>query len=361
MAGTERSEASTWVPDLAKRLLLVFAMAGAALLLWRLAEVALLLFAAILLSLLLRAVAEPIERWTRLPCRWSVALSCVLILALLSGFVWLLGSEVRTQSAALFGRLPNLVSSAEAWLGVEGLVDRLGQFATSLLLSGGIASGMAGYTAWLAGIAGMVLVVVSAAVYLALSPGLYHGGLLKVIPEGRQAAARETLHALARALRLWLAGQLVAMTLIGTLTALGLWALGIPSALALGILAGLLEFVPYAGPILAALPALALGLADSPSTALWVGLFYLALQQVEGNLVTPLVQQRAVALPPVVTIFALIAFGLLFGPLGLLLATPLAVVCLVLVKKLWIRDVLEEEVTIPGEPAPPDGLEPPTF
>ena len=67
------------------------------------------------------------------------------------------------------------------------------------------------------------------------------------------------------------------------------------------------------------------------------------------------------ALPPLVTIFALIAFGLLFGPLGLLLATPLAVVCLVLVKKLWIRDVLEEEVTIPGEPAPPDGLEPPTF
>lgn len=95
-------------------------------------------------------------------------------------------------------------------------------------------------------------------------------------------------------------------------------------------------------------------LADSPTTALWVVGLYIVIQQLEGTLITPLVQQYTVDLAPVVTIFAILAFGTLFGPLGLLLATPLAVVCLVLVKKLWVCEVLKEEVEVPGEPQDAD-------
>jgi predicted PurR-regulated permease PerM len=121
------------------------------------------------------------------------------------------------------------------------------------------------------------------------------------------------------------------------------------SALVLGLLAGVLEFIPYAGPVLAAVPAVLLALAISPELALWVVLLYIAVQQVEGAVVQPLVQQYAVDLPGVVLLFALIAFGTLFGAIGVVLAAPLAVVTYVLVKRLYVREALDTETTIPGE------------
>ena len=119
--------------------------------------------------------------------------------------------------------------------------------------------------------------------------------------------------------------------------------------MALGLIAGLLEFVPYVGPIVTAVPTMAVAAAEEPTKALWVAGLFLLIQQIEGNLIMPLVQQRTVDLPPVLTIFAVVAFATLFGVLGLLFATPLAVVCFVLVKKLWVRDTLDEETKLPGE------------
>jgi AI-2E family transporter len=108
--------------------------------------------------------------------------------------------------------------------------------------------------------------------------------------------------------------------------------------LALGLIAGLVEFVPVIGSVLAAVPALLLALTLDVQTAVWTLLLYLAIQQVQGNLVTPLVTRHMLALPPALTLFAIVAFGLVFGFLGVLLAAPLTVVALVAVKKLWVRD-----------------------
>ena len=124
----------------------------------------------------------------------------------------------------------------------------------------------------------------------------------------------------------------------------------VPAALALALLAGLAQFVPLIGPIVAAIPALLIALAEGWQIALWTLLLYVAIQQVESNLITPLVQRQAVALPPAITLFAVVAFGVLFGPLGILFATPLAVVAFVAVKELWVRDTLGEPTEVPGEP-----------
>ena len=152
-----------------------------------------------------------------------------------------------------------------------------------------------------------------------------------------------------RLLRLWLKGQAIAMVVVGLLTGFGLWMLGMPSALVLGLMAGLLEFIPFAGPIIAAIPAVLLALAVSPELGLWVVLLYLAVQQFEGNVLTPLVQQYAVDLPGAVLLFSLIGFGTLFGTLGVILAAPLAVVTLVLVKRLYVIETLDTPTPIPGE------------
>jgi predicted PurR-regulated permease PerM len=130
---------------------------------------------------------------------------------------------------------------------------------------------------------------------------------------------------------------------------LGLFAIGMPSALALGFLAGLSEFVPIVGPILSAIPALLLAFSEGGNMVFWVAGLYLLIQQLEGNVIMPLVQRKTVDLPPVVALFALVALGILFGPLGVLLGTPLTVVLYVAVNQLYVRDTLGEDAEIPGE------------
>jgi predicted PurR-regulated permease PerM len=193
------------------------------------------------------------------------------------------------------------------------------------------------------------LVVLFAGIFLAAQPRFYLAGAIKLVPAGRRPLIAEAMTESETALRLWLKGQLIAMTTVGVLTGSGLWLLGLPSALALGLLAGVLEFVPFVGPILAAVPAILLALAVSPDLALWVALLYFAVQQLEGYVLTPMVQQYAVDLPGVVLLFSLLGFGILFGALGVLLAAPLTVVTYVLVKRLYVIETLHTPTPIPGE------------
>lgn len=347
-----------WLWTAAKLLALVATFVVGVLLLWQLADVLLLIFAAILLALLFRAVAAPIERLTPASERAAVPLAVLLLAAVLVGFVWLLGMQLWSQLVLLLESLPDLLAQVENRFGIDGLGDWLDRQRLAMVQNGALVVNVASFSTTLVGIGAQVLIVLGASIYLALSPRSYIEGLLSVLPDPLQGRMRDTLWTMGRALRLWLLGQLAAMVLIGVLSTLGLWLLGVPSALALGVIAGLLEFVPYVGPVLSAVPAILVALADSPVTAVWVLVLYVVIQQSEGLLITPLVQQYTVDLPPVLTIFALIVFGTLFGPLGLVVGTPLAVVALVAVKKLWLREVLHEDVSLPGEDEAEDAAPP---
>jgi predicted PurR-regulated permease PerM len=201
-------------------------------------------------------------------------------------------------------------------------------------------------------VSGIGLAIVGG-IYLAVEPRMYREGLLRLWPAGRRDHVRETIQVVGRALRSWLQGQLFAMLVIGTLSAVGLWIIGMPSWLALGLIAGIVQFVPLAGPILAAIPALLVALSQGPQMLLYVALLYVGIQQVEGNILTPMVQREVSALPPALTIFTLVAFALLFGAVGVVLAVPLTVVGYALVAKLWVRDTLGESAKLPGETAVP--------
>ena len=279
---------------------------------------------------------------------WSLAAAVVLPLLAMAGFIVLLGAQIQSQTAGLIEALPGSVDAAGERLGVSDLRNRLESLAQNAN-GGGMMQRMAGVTFGVLDAATSLIVVLIAGLYLALQPRQYKQGAIRLLPATARPEAGRAADNAGRALKNWLLGQLATMVLIGLLTTIGLMIIGVPSPMALGFLAGLSEFVPVIGPIAAAVPAVLLALSEGTSTALWTLAFYIALQQLEGNVILPLIQRRAARLPPVIMLFSILAFGMLFGPLGVILATPLAVVGLVLVQQLYVRDALGDDVTVAGE------------
>ena len=315
-----------------RRVLIVLGLGALAFLLWQLRTLLLMVFGAIVVAAIFRAVADWICRWTRVPPAAATALSILLVLGAVVGLIALFGAHIAQQLQTLRDTLPAAWKAFEARIGDFGLSEQFERLMASISTPGG--GSLSGFGRTLLSIGSGtadLIVVIFAGVYLATQPNFYRTGAIKLVPPARRAVAAEAMLECDRALRLWLKGQAIAMVVVGLMTGIGLWFLGMPSAFVLGLLAGLLEFIPFAGPIISAIPAILLALVVGPEMALWVGLLYLFVQQFEGNLLSPMIQQYAVDLPGVVLLFSLIGFGILFGTLGVILAAPLAVVTLVVV------------------------------
>lgn len=187
-----------------------------------------------------------------------------------------------------------------------------------------------------------IVLIFALALFLVWSPDLYERGFLSLFPSKLRPRFAEVLSEAAEALWFWLTGQAVAMLIIGTLTGLGLWMIGMKFPLMLGLIAGLFAIIPYVGPFLSAVPGIILALSQSPKEALLAGGVYLGVQFVEGNFVTPTVLRSKASLPPVLTLISTVALGLIFGPLGFIIATPLTLVALVVYRELYAEMILGE-------------------
>jgi predicted PurR-regulated permease PerM len=201
-----------------------------------------------------------------------------------------------------------------------------------------------------------LLVVIFLSIYIAADPELYRQGIMHLFPHGARERAGEVLSATAAVLRKWLVTQLIAMATIGAITTIVLLVLRVKAAFALGVLAGLLEFIPTIGPILSALPAVAMGFLDSPEKALYVIIAYTGIQFLENHLLIPLLMKGGVDLPPALTIMSQALMALLFGFLGLMCAVPLLAAVMVSVKMLYVEDVVGDPAFAPDE-NPAEGVE----
>ena len=189
---------------------------------------------------------------------------------------------------------------------------------------------------------------------MAADPTLYKRGVVQLFPSSQHERVESALDTSGVALRLWLKGQLVAMALVGLLTGFALWLIGLPSPVGLGLIAGFGEFIPFLGPILGAVPALVIAASQNIQMLLWTAGAFVVIQQVESNLISPLIQHRTVELPPVLSLLAVLAFATVFDAIGLVLAVPLTVVLYVMIKKLYVRETLGEVTHVPGELPPRD-------
>jgi predicted PurR-regulated permease PerM len=319
---------------------------GVAIVLHVAADVLLLTFAGLLLGNALRGAAEWLARRTGFAIGPSLVVCLVLALAAGAGAVLWVAPLVADQAGQLERQLDTAVSDVEAWLRTTQLIHAL-----SAAAPGGLARQATGWLASHAafagnfvlgviGVLGAVVYVLFVTLYFAFSPAIYRRGVLALVPPVRRARAGQVIAALATTLRRWLGAQLITMIALAIASMIGLWLLGIPLALALGLLAGLLLFVPYLGSIASAIPALLIALTVSPMHVLYVGLLYVGIHLAEGYLLSPVLQRRAVDAPALLVLGSQLIAGALWGILGLMFATPIVATVMVVVRMLYVEDTL---------------------
>lgn len=316
-----------------RRTLVVMAAIATALVMWKLVQLLLLLFAAVLAAVMIHDFASALKRRAKLPFAAALTLAILLPLLALAIIFGLFGAIMYAQFAELAQQLPAEWQAFTQWLqssapGREALAAANAYAPRMEAVLGFAQSALANI-----GSAASALAIISVAgVYLAAQPGLYVEGFLSMLSPPRALHARHSLEAIQSALTAWLKGQAIGMAFVAVGTSIGLSLIGVPSGLALGLVAGVCEFVPYLGVILVSIPAIIIGFGIDVQTGWLTVLVLLVVQQLQGNVVTPLAQRRMSDLPPALTIFSLIGFAALCGPLGVVLAVPLTVVGLTLVK-----------------------------
>lgn len=321
---------------------------------WTWSSVLLMGFAAILLAIALRGGAQVLNRRLGLPFKPGVLLTALLAAAIFAGLFTAAGPAVSQQFNELLKSLPAAWRQVSDWLEgssigqfIERRIDPSSGSGQSSGSSGGIPS-IFGYltgtiTTVFGGLANLVLML-TMAIFLALDAPSYRGGFLRLIPLFYRDRAAGILDECSTALARWMGGQALDMLVVALLTGLGLWLLGVPLAMVLGLIAGLTNIIPVIGPFMSGIPAVMFALTQGVDQAAYVTLLFVVIQQIEGNVLMPMIQKYAAHLPPVLTVLAIVAFGSLFGLFGIILATPLLLVSIILVQRLYIEDVLGDSL-----------------
>ena len=311
----------------------------------------LLAFAGILLAVFLTALVGWLRDRTGLGRLPALAVVLSTLALLLAGAIFWIGPGVGRQMMEMADRLPEAYREIEFWLSQR----QWGRTVLRYLPVSGESSARANLLGRVTGFFSAtlstllnVLIVLFLGAYLAAAPDLYRRGILRLVPADRRERGEKVLKALCAALRGWLVGRIASMAVVAALTFAGLLALGVPLALSLAVIAGVFSFVPYVGPVAAAVPAVLVAGVEGAALAGWVAGLYALVQLVESYLITPLIQQHVVSMAPALLISAQVLLGMAGGVLGVLLATPLAVVTVVLLQMLYVQDALGEDVEVMG-------------
>lgn len=325
-----------------RRLIVTIIVIGMALLLWELKAVMLLAFAAVLVAVALLAPTKLIQRYTSLGHRWALTVAGVLIVLIFAFVFWLAWPSFLEQLERLVTRLTESLDQLETVFGVtlpeaaqeiataiSGAIDQI--WSTVVTVAGGIVNVVA-----------MLILVVFSGVYLAIDPGLYRRGLVLMFPRGWHQKIGHGLDETGSALRRWLQAQLLTMLVVGLMVGIGAAIIGLPAPLALGLIAGLTEFVPIIGPFVGALPGVLVAVGIDSQTLIWALILYILVQQLEANIVTPVLQRRIVSIPPVLLLLSFVGLGSIFGVLGIIVAAPLTIAIFILVREFYVGDLLSE-------------------
>ncbi|MCA1801775.1 MAG: AI-2E family transporter [Rhodothermaceae bacterium] len=368
MAEPGHNEKSVTYGSAARYTLVVLAILAVTLFIWQIKNALLMAFAGVILAIVLGGLAALIQKYTPLSRTWSLVSVGTILLLLIAGFSFLFGAQIASGFDELTQKLPQQISDlrdtvrewpmGEHFVGSEsgadsGSVENDGNGESEEGKESNVPEGTGGMIfdigVSLVNMLSNLSLIVIIGIFFAINPTIYKKGIVLLFPKSKSDRIHEALDTAGNALWHWISGQFIAMIFVGVTVTIGLMIIGVPLAIVLGFIAGVFDFVPIIGPIFAFFPALLLALSVSPQAALYTGVLYLVVQQIEGNLLTPLIQKKMVSIPPAMIILSVVAFGLVFGITGVILATPLAVVVMVFVGMFYVQDVLGKEVDIPGK------------
>jgi len=321
------------------KVVLTAALAGA--FFWATGQVFFVVFAGVLVAVFFDALVRAVQFLGIDSREWAATVTLFGVLLLITLFTWLGYGVLSEQFNTLLATTPDsLTQLKQQFAGWPRMQELIGQ-AAKIDYQGLISSD----TTFLATVltSGATLTVIFfIGVYIAFEPNLYRRGILALFPEKHTTRIEDILEDSESYLRWWLVGKFISMTFIGLITVVGMWGLGVPLPILLGVIAAVLTFVPNVGPVISAVPAILLGLTQSPETALSVIVFCLLVQIVESYILTPFIERKAVYLPPALTLSAQIILGIWFGLVGVAVAAPLVVVAMVFVDSLYTHQGVYE-------------------
>jgi predicted PurR-regulated permease PerM len=311
---------------------------------WFAADALLLLFACILFAVLLHELSGVLQHRLHVPRKIGLPAIVLVLFAVIGLGGWLVAPQISDEWDRLTKEVPAGLQRLRALIDHHPMLKRVtNEFPSPADITKHLSQLVPNAGLFFGGVLGAlgnVVIILFVGIYLAASPRMYTGGIIRLVPQSKRKRAREVLDHIGHSLARWLVGKALSMLIVGVVTSVGLSLLGVPLALILGIIAGLLDFIPYIGPILGGVPAVLLAFSISPELALYTILLFVGVQTVEGYVLQPFVEARAVEIPPALTIVMQLIFGSLFGFAGVALATPLTAVLTVLVKMLYVQDVL---------------------
>lgn len=335
------------------RVLTIIGLVVAVWLVWYAIDVALLAFAGILLAIFLRGMSDWLATHAPLTGKWALSIVLLALTMLIVGFGMYAAPHVANQADQIVERVPEglqqLTGYLEQYQWGQALLARMPSAGEMASGQGNILARVTGVFSATFGMLANIFIILFVGLFIAYEPNMYVNGFLKLIPRQKRDRGREVLEKTGHALRWWIIARIFSMVLISVMTMIALWVLGVPLAFTLGLLTGLITFIPNIGSILAVVPPALLALTQSPMTALYVVIFYLFIQTIESNILTPWLQERAVSLPAAMVLLAQLFMGVVAGILGVAFAAPLLAVVMILVNELYIEDVLGEESSLMEE------------
>lgn len=332
-----------------RRVLIVMAIAAVLWALFRAGDMLILAFGSSLGAIAIHAIAEGYENRLRLPEKPALGAAMITAVAIVAFLFWLFGVQFAPQINLLVDRAPGLIDDLARWLSQSPIGAKLVSAVQAAYAGSKAAQDVSGLLQGAGTLLLNIILLIVGALFFAANPGIYTRGLLLLVPRPQRPAFADALDDVSNTLRLWLRTQLILMTTMGVLVGLGLWVAGVPSPAALGLLAGLSEFVPYIGPTAAMLPALGLAATVSPHAVIGALATYAVVRLIQTNFITPFVQHRVIDIPPAVTLFSIIGIGIVFGLYALFFSAAMLVVIFTLVRTLYLREMVGEPVDPPGD------------
>lgn len=317
--------------------------------LWYAQTAVLLTFAGILLAIVLHGASKALTELTGLPRLLTLPVVAIAALAGLVLAVWTagptLGNQIALLAQSIAAGATTLTSQLSSFVHHTAFLENIDpvQMLGNFMSQWGIATGATTVALSVFGMFSAGLIVLFFGVYLAADPHTYVQLVARLAPEEKRQTVLDLLYEIGGLLRRWLIGQSITMVVIGGFTFVGLLILGVPIAFVLALFAGLACFLPYLGPIIGAIPIVLVAGGESFNLALWALGLYCCVQFLESYLLTPLIQARAVSMPPAVVILNQLVFGAIFGLIGLALATPLAAAATVPLRHVFAKSDDEDD------------------